>query len=66
MDRFDGYPGLGPKTLALLHQKFHIQNFEDLRRVLDTGGPLKLRGLGDKKIESLQHGRSNIVGRAET
>ena len=25
-------PGLGPKTLAQLHQKLHITSFEDLKR----------------------------------
>ncbi len=49
-------PGLGPKTLALLHQKFHVKNFEDLKRVLDTGAALSLRGFGEKRIKSLQRG----------
>ena len=30
-------PGLGPKTLALLHKRVHVSNFEDLKRCLDTG-----------------------------
>ena len=32
-------PGLGPKTLAQLHKKFHIKGFKDLKRLLDSGAP---------------------------
>lgn len=49
-------PGLGPKTLATLHQQLHVKDYEDLKRVLDTGAVLKLRGFGPKKIENLQRG----------
>ncbi|MEW6128342.1 MAG: DNA polymerase/3'-5' exonuclease PolX [Acidobacteriota bacterium] len=49
-------PGLGPKTLALLHQKFRINNLEDLKRVLDTQALLQLTGFGEKKVENLKRG----------
>jgi DNA polymerase (family 10) len=49
-------PGLGPKTLALLHKKIHIKCFEDLKRALDQGLLLKLPGFGEKKIENLRRG----------
>jgi len=49
-------PGLGPKTLAGLHKKFHIKGFEDLKRVLDRGALLSLPGFGEKKIENLRRG----------
>jgi DNA polymerase (family 10) len=49
-------PGLGPKTLALLHEKFRIKNVDDLRRLIEKGSLRKLRGFGDKKIENLRRG----------
>ncbi|HZS09982.1 MAG TPA: DNA polymerase/3'-5' exonuclease PolX [Blastocatellia bacterium] len=49
-------PGLGPKTLALLHKRFHIKNIEDLRRLVESGALLKLRGFGEKKVGNLRRG----------
>jgi DNA polymerase (family 10) len=49
-------PGLGPKTLALLHKKYRIKSFADLRRLIDSGALAKRRGFGPKKIESLRRG----------
>jgi len=49
-------PGLGPKTLALLHKRVRISNFEDLKRALDTGALLKLKGFGQKKIDNIKRG----------
>jgi DNA polymerase (family X) len=47
-------PGLGPKTLALLHQKLRINSFEDLKRILDRDVLLEIPGFGAKKIENLK------------
>jgi DNA polymerase (family 10) len=49
-------PGLGPKTLALLHQEYRIKNIEDLERLIESGKLRKLRGFGEKKIENLRRG----------
>jgi len=49
-------PGLGPKTLALLHKKLHIRGFEDLERALNSGALASLPGFGEKKIENLRRG----------
>src|SRR5262245_20601825 len=49
-------PGLGPKTLALLYEKFRIKSVDDLRRLIEKGSLAKLRGFGDKKIENLRRG----------
>jgi DNA polymerase (family 10) len=49
-------PGLGPKTLAMLHEKFRIKNADDLRRLIENGSLGKLRGFGEKKIENLRRG----------
>jgi len=49
-------PGLGPKTLALLHKKLGITSFEDLKKCLRTEAVLKLKGFGKKKIDNIQRG----------
>lgn len=49
-------PGLGPKTLLLLHKKYRIEDFEDFKRLLDSESLLKLRGFGEKKVENLRRG----------
>jgi DNA polymerase (family 10) len=51
-------PGLGPKTLALVHKKCHIKGFEDLKRALDSGALLKLPGFKEKKVENIRRGIS--------
>jgi DNA polymerase (family 10) len=51
-------PGLGPKTLAQLYKRFHIQGFEDLKRTLEGGALLKVPGFGEKKVENLRRGVS--------
>jgi DNA polymerase (family X) len=49
-------PGLGPKTLALIHEKFRIKNTDELMRLIEKGSLGKLRGFGEKKIENLRRG----------
>jgi DNA polymerase (family 10) len=49
-------PGLGPKTLATLHRKLHVNDLEGLKRALDSQALLKLPGFGAKKAESLRRG----------
>lgn len=49
-------PGLGPKTLALLHQQAHVNDFESLKRCLDSEAPTKLKGFGAKKVENIRRG----------
>jgi DNA polymerase (family 10) len=51
-----GVPGLGPKTLALLHKKLKVNSLEDLKRVMDSGAVLTLPGFRQKKLENLQRG----------
>lgn len=46
-------PGLGPKTLALLHEKFHIRHLEDLNSCLEKAASAKLKGFGQKKIDNM-------------
>jgi DNA polymerase (family X) len=49
-------PGLGPKTLALLHKKFHVTSLDELKACLDKAAKVKLPGFGQKKIENLRRG----------
>lgn len=49
-------PGLGPKTLALLHRKLHVDSLEDLKRCLGGEAIAKLKGFGDKKVENIRRG----------
>ena len=49
-------PGLGPKTLALLHKKHRINGLDDLKRALDDAASAKLKGFGQKKIENIKRG----------
>jgi DNA polymerase (family X) len=48
--------GLGPKTLALLYEKYQIKDLDDLRRLLSAGELEKTRGFGKKKVENIQRG----------
>ena len=47
---------LGPKTLALAHQKLNIKNIDDLTRVIDDGSLSLLPGMGQKKVENIRKG----------
>lgn len=49
-------PGLGPKTVALLHKKHHIKDLADLSRLLNTEALLKMRGFGEQKVANLKRG----------
>ncbi len=49
-------PGLGPKTLALLHKKAHVNDFESLKRCLDSEALIRLKGFGAKKVENIKRG----------
>lgn len=49
-------PGVGPKTVRLLHQKLRVKNIEDLKRVLADGSAAKLPGMGEKKVKNILQG----------
>ena len=51
-----GIPSLGPKTVALLHKEFKINNLEDLKQVITDGRITHLPGMGEKKIENIMRG----------
>jgi DNA polymerase (family 10) len=49
-------PGMGPKTLSMLHKEKGISNLSQLERALEDGSLLGLFGMGEKKIENIKRG----------
>ena len=49
-------PGMGPKTLSMLHKEKGISNFSQLEKALEDGSLLGLFGIGEKKIENIKRG----------
>jgi DNA polymerase (family 10) len=49
-------PGMGPKTLSMLHKEKGIGNLPQLERALEDGSLLGLFGMGEKKIENIKRG----------
>lgn len=49
-------PGLGPKTIALFWKERKITSIEELTKAIDSGALVGLKGIGDKKIESIKQG----------
>src|SRR3954447_9676116 len=53
-------PGVGPKTAAMLHQKFKIASLDDLRTFADGGGLEIVDGIGPKTAERIQNSIEKI------
>jgi len=49
-------PGMGPKTLSMLHKEKGISNFSQLERALENRSLIGLPGIGERKVENLQRG----------
>jgi DNA polymerase (family 10) len=49
-------PGMGPKTLSMLHKEKGINNFSQLEKALEDGSLMGLFGIGEKKIENIKRG----------
>jgi DNA polymerase (family 10) len=49
-------PGMGPKTLSMIHKEKGISNLSQLERALENGSLLGLFGMGEKKIENIKRG----------
>ncbi len=49
-----GLPGIGPKTAAMLHQKFKIMSLDDLRKFVAAGGLEMVDGIGPKTAERIR------------
>jgi len=46
--------GIGPATVRLLHDKFHLKNKEEVIKAIEEGKLVPLKGFGEKKIAQLQ------------
>ena len=47
-------PGVGPKTAALLHQRFKISSLTDLKAFVASGGLNTVEGIGPKTAERIK------------
>jgi DNA polymerase (family X) len=51
-------PGIGPKTAALLHQRFKVSSREDLKAFVASGGLDMVDGIGLKTAEKIKEALS--------
>jgi DNA polymerase (family 10) len=61
-----GIPSLGPKTIGMLWRERGVTSMADLVKTVESGGLKGLKGIGDKKIESIKAGiamKSQSAGR---
>ncbi|MDH4197875.1 MAG: DNA polymerase/3'-5' exonuclease PolX [Candidatus Aminicenantes bacterium] len=59
-------PGLGGKTIHLMHEELGVRGLEDLKRVVADGSLAALHGMGAKRVENIRRGieaRARVVGR---
>jgi len=49
-------PGMGPKTLALIHKERGINNLSHLEKAVEDSSLTNLPGMGEKKIENIKRG----------
>ena len=47
-------PGIGPKTAALLHQRFKVSSLPDLKTFVSSGGLDLVDGIGPKTAERIK------------
>ena len=47
-------PGIGPRTAALLHQKYKVSSLESLREFVQSGGLEQVDGIGPKTAERIK------------
>lgn len=47
-------PGIGPKTAALLHQKFNVSSRDELKKFVAGGGLGLVGGIGPKTAERIK------------
>jgi DNA polymerase (family 10) len=51
-------PGIGPKTAAMLHQKFKVSSLAELKKFVNGGGLELVDGIGPKTAERI---KENLV-----
>ncbi len=47
-------PGIGPKTAAMLHQRFKVSSLEELKAFVAGGGLDSVEGIGPKTAEKIK------------
>jgi len=47
-------PGIGPKTAAMLHQRFKVSSLDDLKKFVEGGGLEMVDGIGPKLEERIR------------
>jgi DNA polymerase (family 10) len=47
-------PGVGPKTAAMLHQKFKVSSLKELKKFVAGGGLAMVDGIGPKTAERIK------------
>ncbi len=49
-------PGMGPKTLSMIHKKKGINSLSQLEKAVENGSLIGLPGIGEKKVENIKRG----------
>jgi DNA polymerase (family 10) len=52
-------PGIGPKTAALLHQRFKVSSLADLKTFVASGGLETVEGIGPKTVARIREALEN-------
>lgn len=52
-------PGIGPKTAALLHQRYKISSLPELKTFAASGGLETVEGIGSKTAEKIKEALQN-------
>ena len=47
-------PGIGPKTAAMLHQKYQVSSRDELKKFVASGGLEAVEGIGPKTAERIK------------
>src|ERR1700694_1671655 len=53
-------PGIGPKTAALLHQKFNVSSINELKKFVAGGGIDLVHGIGPKTAEKIKESLASL------
>jgi DNA polymerase (family 10) len=51
-------PGIGPKTAALLHQRFKVSTLDEMKAFVASGGLDMVDGIGPKTAEKIKEALS--------
>ena len=53
-------PGIGPKKVAALYKKLHLETLDQLKEAAENGDVAKLKGFGQKTTETILEGLEHI------